>query len=130
MTADAVARHHETWSALPEFPAWPYVMTDEDVEAWGDILYMRGLVDDLLADADTTATDAEWVVLGSMLARPRIDDQDIYLQDWSFVDDVELVLRVAADELKAWRAALDTARNNAAWWLNEVGRYNRQVVAA
>lgn len=46
-TNDPIATHHEKWDALPEFPAWPYVMTDDDVESWSDLLYMRALVDEI-----------------------------------------------------------------------------------
>lgn len=45
MSTTSIEAHHQKWDALPAFPAWPYVMTDDDVEAWSDVLYIRGLID-------------------------------------------------------------------------------------
>ncbi|WP_261861503.1 hypothetical protein, partial [Mycobacterium montefiorense] len=46
-TTDRIAEHHKKWDALPPFPDYPYVMTDDDVESWSDLLYMRALVDEI-----------------------------------------------------------------------------------
>lgn len=73
MSTTSIEAHHQKWAALPAFPAWPYVMGDADVEAWGDILYMRGLVDaitDVCADT------------GTRLHGSIEFDIDLYLEPW------------------------------------------------
>ncbi len=92
---DRIAAHHKQCDALPEFPAWPYVMTDDDVQAWGDILYMRALVEAI--EALVTPTAAHDVLAGfERDGRGLVDaDADIHLGDWP--------ADRAAEQLAAWR---------------------------
>lgn len=86
---DPIAAHHEKWSALPEFPAWPYVMTDDDVDFWGDILYMRGLVDEITASASDGLDHGGDLYLDVLL-------EALPIETWPEADR-------AADMLAAWR---------------------------
>ncbi|OMC02153.1 hypothetical protein A5733_26060 [Mycobacterium sp. NS-7484] len=85
---DRIADHHKRWDALPPFPGWPYVMTDGDVEAWGDILYMRALVDEITNHATPRAIE-------EVLAGFPTDADSPLTDDWPHDD--------AADLLAAWR---------------------------
>ncbi|AGI12990.1 hypothetical protein PBI_BUTTERS_43 [Mycobacterium phage Butters] len=95
-TSDRIAEHHKKWAALPPFPAWPYVTTDENVQAWGDILYMRGLADAI--EALVTPTAAHDVLAGfERDGRGLIDaDAEIHL-------DVQWPADLAAELIDAWR---------------------------
>ena len=88
----------EKWSELPLLQ-WPAVMTDEDVDAWGDILYMRGLVDELIDTLDAAFTDHTFdteATLAELIGAPSIEyDVDRYLEPWPHDR--------AADMLAAWR---------------------------
>lgn len=54
---DRIAEHNQKWDALPEFPAWPYVMTTDDVDSWSDLLYARDLADEIEGQAEKLAAD-------------------------------------------------------------------------
>jgi hypothetical protein len=91
MSVTSIEAHNQKWDALPAFPAWPYVMTDDDVDAWGDLLYLRGLVDavvDICArtGARIPATDHRSVEF----------DIDTYLEPWPTAD-------AAAELLADWK---------------------------
>lgn len=94
--------HQQDWSDLPllEYPA---VMTDDDVAHWGDILYMRGLVDALIDALDTAITDHTFDALAAtveMIDAPSAEyGIDLYLPPWPHDR--------AADMLAAWRAQTD-----------------------
>jgi hypothetical protein len=101
MSLTSIEAHHRKWDALPAFPAWPYVMTDDDVQAWGDLLYMRGLVDAIEGACDdlmtsTSAIDRLWAehVCDNPL-RSFEFDVDVYLEPWP-ADEAENLLA-------AWR---------------------------
>lgn len=48
-STEALVRHGLRWADLPEMPGITRSMSDEDVEAHGEMLYIRGMVDDLTA---------------------------------------------------------------------------------
>jgi hypothetical protein len=74
MSVTSIEAHHQKWSALPAFPAWPHVMTDDDVQAWGDVLYVRGLADAFLDACRTT---------GALPMPHTVEfDIDLYLEPW------------------------------------------------
>ena len=56
-STDRIAAHHKKWDALPPFPDYPYVMQDDDVESWSDLLYLRALCDELEDKAHKLAAD-------------------------------------------------------------------------
>lgn len=91
MSLTSITEHHRKWEALPAFPDYPYVMTDDDVNAWSDLLYMRGIVNDIV---DMCAIDG---------ARARGDyrsvefDVDMYLDPWPH--------DVAGQLIDSWKAA-------------------------
>lgn len=49
---EALLEHGRIWCELPELPGITRSMTDADVEAHGDLLYIKGMVDDLTAAKD------------------------------------------------------------------------------
>ena len=59
---------------LPEINVPSARWDDEDTEAWGDIIYMRSLVDDIERLVDDSGDLRR---IETILARPTIDDQDI-----------------------------------------------------
>lgn len=67
MSLDSLEAHNQKWDALPAFPAWPYVMRDDDVDAWGDI---RGLAD---------------AICGAATIKTRIDQFPPHFRDDSVV---------------------------------------------
>lgn len=73
---ESIAQHHAKWDALPPFPQWPYVMTDDDVEFWGDVLYLRGL-------ADAIHTSPVRPTLKTRDAHGSVEyDTEQYLEPW------------------------------------------------
>ena len=88
----------EKWSDLPLLQ-WPAVMTDDDVEAWGDLIYMRGLVADLIDALDDGLVEHTFDALATaieLIDAPSAEyDIDIYLPPWPHDR--------AADMLAAWR---------------------------
>lgn len=74
-----IAAHHEKWSTLPAFPQWPYVMTDDDVSAWSDILYLRGLAD---AICGTRLPDAATAEVLADRGRSLEYDVHIFIAPW------------------------------------------------
>lgn len=108
---DRIAEHHKKWDALPPFPDYPYVMTDDDVESWSDLLYFRGLADAIEDQAAKLAP--ELIAVHEVQARRMHSTTDVdvltttpvpagLLMDWP--DDV------AADMLAAWRDGYDYLR--------------------
>jgi len=91
MSITSIEAHHQKWAALPAFPAWPYVMSDSDVEAWSDVLYMRGLVNDIV---DMCAIDGARI---RATAHSIEFDIDLYLDPWP--NDV------AGQLIDSWKAA-------------------------
>lgn len=107
-TQDSIAEHNRRWAKLPAFPEWPYVVTDSDIEAWSDMLYLRTLADDIEDAAEVLAADpiADHVarlqrllfevdvplaVMGRPLRSVLSDAFGPWPHDW------------AADLLEAWR---------------------------
>ena len=43
---------HQHWPPLPTFPDWPYEITNDDLEFFGDVMLMRGFTN-LIQDAAT-----------------------------------------------------------------------------
>lgn len=100
---------------LPEVSVPSAQVSDEDTEAWGDIIYMRSLVDDIVALARQTHGAGR--IVASMLARPTIDDQDV---DTQFdVDDPVAVYLIN------WRSYLSEDRLEIAYWLIAHSSRNR-----
>jgi hypothetical protein len=95
--------HNHYWADLPVFPAG-MEFSDDDAEAWGDILYMRGLVDSIediqvqllarIADAPTTS-DLAWVVYLQRSARAWLPVSLEFSEPWPEDE--------AAKLLAAWR---------------------------
>lgn len=86
-TSESIANHHRRWSDLPLFTRHQWVASDEDIAAWSDILYMRGLVD---AIEDTHALRPEHLKRGLVEF-----DVETYLEPWPHDR--------ASDLLAAWR---------------------------
>lgn len=42
-----ITAHSAKWGDLPLFPDGRWVASDDDVDAWGDLIYMRALADEL-----------------------------------------------------------------------------------
>ncbi|WP_396902487.1 hypothetical protein [Mycolicibacterium sp.] len=57
MSQPSIDAHHKKWDALPPFPDYPYVMQDDDVESWSDLLYFRGLADAIEDQVHKLAAD-------------------------------------------------------------------------
>ena len=98
---------------LPEVSVPSAQVSDEDTEAWGDIIYMRSLVDDIVALARQTHGAGR--IVASILARPTIDDQDVDIQ---FDDPV-------AAYLINWRSYLSEDKLEIAYWLIAHSSRNR-----
>lgn len=91
MSTTTIEQHHERWSELPLFAHDRWVVTDEDCQAWGDIIYMRSLVEDLVAEAK--AAGRVPTAPGGLIEF----DTDLYLEPWPEFDPVAALLA-------AWRA--------------------------
>jgi hypothetical protein len=88
MSVESLEAHKRQWSQLPLFTNEQWVVTDADIEAWNDIVYMRTLVEDLRA----TCADRK-----GMIPAPVIEFEiDIYLEPWPSGDRAE-------ELLTAWR---------------------------
>ncbi len=98
MSTISVEPPETRWSELPLLQ-WPAVMQDDDVQAWGDILYMRGLVTELIDTLDAAFTDHTFdteATLAELIGAPSAEfGVDLYLQPWPHDR--------AADMLAAWR---------------------------
>lgn len=68
--------HTKRFCDLPTATVPSAAVADDDTEAWGDLMYMRGLVEDFEARATQTAANIAGPLVESMLARPVLDDQD------------------------------------------------------
>jgi hypothetical protein len=81
------------WSPLPAFPDWPYVMTDDDIAHWSDIVYMRQLVDMIADECETQ---------GATVRVPWMPPWhwDVWRPFWHPTDR-------AAEMLADWRAEID-----------------------
>jgi len=88
---------------LPEVSVPSAQVSDEDTEAWGDIIYMRSLVDDIERLVDDSGDLRR---IETILARPTIDDQDV---DTQFDDPVAVCLI-------NWRSYLREDRLEIAYW--------------
>lgn len=99
-----IEAHQQDWSDLALFPAGQWVTTDDDIQAWNDILHMRALVDELLDTLDTALTDHTFDALATtaeLIEEPSVEfDIDLYLEPWP--------RDRAADMLTAWRAGTTT----------------------
>jgi hypothetical protein len=85
----SITEHHRKWEALPAFPDYPYVMTDDDVNAWSDLLYMRSLVNDIV---DMISVDGARIAPAGWVEF----DVDLYLDPWP--NDVAGML------IESWKA--------------------------
>lgn len=98
MSITSIEAHRQRWAALPPLRTWPHeLMTDDDATAWGDILYMRGLVDDI---EDTCAIDGARIPATARELRGDYSiefDIDLYLDPWP--NDVAGLL------INSWKAA-------------------------
>jgi hypothetical protein len=101
VSQDSLERHEHRWRALPAFPAWPYVMTDDDVNAWGDMIYMRGMVDEI---AGTCARTSARIPATAREMRGDFCsvefDIDLYLDPWP-VDQAEKLLSAWREQVAA-----------------------------
>lgn len=87
----------QDWPELPLFTAREWVVTDDDIEAWQDIYYMRGLVDSILILCSHTGHTPE-------LGPPEVEfDSQVYLEPWTDDDP-------AAAALDTWATQLATQR--------------------
>lgn len=92
MSVTTIEQHHQKWSELPLFTPTQWVVTDEDITAWSDILYMRTLVDEIEDYVGPDPDDLHDVEP----ARGSIEfDVDLYLEPWPS--------DYAADQLVAWK---------------------------
>lgn len=104
MSPTSVEAHHQKWSDLPLFPEGQWVVSQDDIDAWNDLTYLRDLVDTILRELDTPEQTRQ-VLAGPPTAdggghdgRGCIEfDIDTYLEPWPAIDR-------AADMLTAWRA--------------------------
>lgn len=98
MSTTSIEAHHQKWSDLPLFTTQRWVVTDEDIEAWNDLTYMRGILDTVMRS--TPSPESIHDILGGSErdGRGLIEfDIDLYLEPWP-VDQ-------AAELLAEWRAA-------------------------
>ena len=108
-----IEAHAKRFCDLPTVDIPSAAVTDDDTEAWGDLMYMRGLVDEIEGRATQTAANIAGPLVESMLARPVLDDQDG--PDYPGVD----VLK----SLAAVRYCLDVWKRDQAWAFGEARHY-------
>lgn len=103
MPTTSVEAHHAKWSDLPLFPPGQWVVTQDDIDAWNDLAYLRDLVDTIIREVDTPEQVHDILTGGERedygVVRGLIEfDIDLYLEPWPDIDR-------AADMLQAWRAS-------------------------
>ncbi len=97
MSTTTIEQHHERWSELPLFTHDRWIVTDDDTQAWGDIIYMRGLVEDIQAELRSADQAHDVLGGGERDGRGLIEfDIELYLEPWPVHDP-------AADLIAAWR---------------------------